>query len=705
MSRSLSLFPLFFAASTAFAQTGPAANPSSPADPANPAVVLDRFVVTDKLDKAREDIVPALGAAEFHIDRAQLDAQALGFNASFNEVLLRVPGVAQDSFGQVHLRGEHADLQYRINDVLLPEGLTGFGQELDTRFAESVNVLTGALPAQYGYRTAGVVDIHTRTSTQTGGEVALYGGSFGTLRGSAEGTDSSGHLAAYATASAERSDLGVENPTRSRTAIHDRKTQDKVFTYLSYVLDDHSRVNVMLSGSWARFEIPNAPGQAPAFTLAGVPPFDSAALDENQREENHYAIVAYQKSAGEFSGQVSAFTRYSLVAFNPDRAGDLMFNGVASAVHRTLVGNGVEADGKWAITAAHTLRAGWLATEAKAGTRTTTAVFAADQDGNQTSSTPFDIADDQKKFGWLGGVYAQDEWEAAHGLTINAGVRADTSHGLRDERQLSPRVNLVYQLSADTSVHLGYARYFTPPPLELVQTTTLSKFAGTTNAAASPANSQVRSERAHSFDAGASTKLGHDFSASVDGYLKRATDLLDEGQFGTALIFSPFNYRVAHVYGVELAANYTHEGFSAYANVAFSRAKGREIVAGEFQFGPDELSYIASHDVHLDHDQLYTASTGASYRLHGNLVYADLLYGSGLRRGFANTGHLPAYDPLNVGWEHTFKLHRHRELHARVDVANVFDQVYELRDGSGIGVGAPQFGSRRGVFGGITYVF
>src|SRR5438046_9335795 len=138
------------------AQTLP---PPSAANSASAPVVLNRVVVSEKLDKAREEIVPSLGAAEFRIDRAQLDAQALGLNASFNSVLLRSPGVAQDSFGQVHVRGEHADLQYRINEVLLPEGVSGFGQELDTRFAESVNVLTGALPAQYGYRTAGVIDI------------------------------------------------------------------------------------------------------------------------------------------------------------------------------------------------------------------------------------------------------------------------------------------------------------------------------------------------------------------------------------------------------------------------------------------------------------------------------------------------------------------------------------------------------------------
>lgn len=690
------------AVATASAQTSPA--PASSSAPA--PVVLDRMVVTsDKLNAAREDIVPSLGAAEFRIDRLQLDALAGGLNASFNNVLLRVPGVAQDSFGQVHVRGEHGDLQYRINDVLLPEGLTGFGQELDTRFAETVNVLTGALPAQYGYRTAGIVDIHTRSDLASGGNVGVYGGSFGTGRATVEGTGSAGRLGGYVTASAEESDLGVENPTPRRDALHDHKTQTKAFVYGSYLIDDTSRINLMLGASFARFQIPDSPGQEPAFALAGVAAFDSARLDENQREENHYASVAYQKSVGDFSGQVSAFARYSLVAFAPDRVGDLVFDGVASRVHRSLVGNGIESDNKWSLGPTHTLRAGLLVTSTNAGTRASTAVFPVSADGSQASTVPIDVSDNQRKLGWLGGVYVQDEWKPARALTINYGLRADTAHGYVTEGQLSPRINVVFQLTPELALHFGYARYFTPPPLELVQTTSIAKFARTTNAPEIVRSSPVRAERADDFDLGASTKVGRDFSVSLDGYAKRSRNLLDEGQFGAALVFSPFNYRVGHVYGVELSTNFSHAGFSAYANVALSRARARDIVSGEFQFGRDELDYIASHDVPLDHDQRATISAGASYRFSGTLAYLDVLYGSGLRRGFANAEHLPEYHPVNVGLQHAFSLPRDRQVQARVDVVNVFDEVYELRDGSGIGVGAPQFGSRRGIFGSLTFAF
>src|ERR1700740_1059770 len=124
----------------------------------------DRIVVqSQELDISREQIVPSLGATRYTVGPDRLDSQAQGEDAPFNQTLLRFPGVAQDSFGQLHVRGEHANLQYRINDVLIPEGIAGFGQELQTRFADNISLITGSLPAQYGFRTTGIVDIHTKT--------------------------------------------------------------------------------------------------------------------------------------------------------------------------------------------------------------------------------------------------------------------------------------------------------------------------------------------------------------------------------------------------------------------------------------------------------------------------------------------------------------------------------------------------------------
>src|SRR5271157_1465353 len=113
-------------------------------------------VIAKQLDQARDQIQPSLGATVYTFSPDALEDIPQGENAPLNQVLLQAPGVAQDSFGQIHLRGEHANVQYRLNGVELPEGLSVFGQALISRFANSISLITGALPAQYGLQTAGV---------------------------------------------------------------------------------------------------------------------------------------------------------------------------------------------------------------------------------------------------------------------------------------------------------------------------------------------------------------------------------------------------------------------------------------------------------------------------------------------------------------------------------------------------------------------
>ena len=124
----------------------------------------------------------------------------------------------------------------------------------------------------------------------------------------------------------------------------------------------------------------------------------------------------------------------------------------------------------------------------------------------------------------------------------------------------------------------------------------------------------------------------------------------------------------------------------------------------EFSFDPDDLAYIEDHYIHLDHEQYLTMSGGASYNWDGTRFSADLLYGSGLRKdGAAPNGlHVPGYTVVNLGVSHDFDLGDAGDLTARADLINAFDEKYEIRDGTGIGVGAPQWGARRGLFFGLS---
>jgi len=723
MKRSLFSFSLLlpFTAGLALAQdsnyatapsasgslTGPLKKPilEEQIHPSSPEVLPEVDVVA-KLDEARNQIVPNLGATSYSVTTAQIQAQSQGANAPFNQTLLRAPGVVEDSFGQVHVRGEHANLQYRINDVLLPEGITGFGSELSSRFVDQFQLIDGALPAQYGFKTAGIIDIHTKSgATAPGGNLSLYGGSFDTIQPSLEYGGSAGNLTYYLTTSYLHTGLGIENPTSSTNPIHDDSDQYRSSLYLSYIIDPTSRLSFFGGTSYSDYQIPNSPGQTPAFTYKGRSTFDSSLLDENQHQQNHYAVLAYQKTLDDLNFQVALFERYSSVLFTPDSAGDLIFNGVASRVNQSLYTHGLEFDASYKLNEQHTLRGGLTLTYAQQKADNPTSVFATDSFGNQLSDVPFTITQQDFRGGWLYGFYVQDEWKIAPPLTVNFGGRFDVVDEFTHQNQFSPRINITLQATQNTVIHAGYARYFTPPSFESVTSTDVQKSNNTTNAFAIQKDDPVRAERADYFDAGITQTLFEGFQIGLDGYYKSAHNQIDSGQFGAAMIETEFNYREGRVYGLELTSTYEHKGFSAYGNIALSRAQGRDIDSQQFQFDPDELAYVKNHWIYLDHNQAVTASAGVSYKWQDTRVYVDLLYGNGLRSGFANVQKLPPYYPVNLGFEQGVNLPHVGKFKLRFDVVNIFDQVYQLRTGTGVGVGASQYGSRRAFYGGVGFEF
>ncbi|MBV9378360.1 MAG: TonB-dependent receptor, partial [Alphaproteobacteria bacterium] len=259
---------------------------------------LDLDVVARQLDIARSEIQPSLGASVFDFSRQAIETQPQGDNQPLNRLLLQAPGVAQDSFGQLHVRNDHANLQFRINGVQLPEGINVFGQALQTRLANSVALITGSLPAQYGLRTTGIIDIQTKTGTlNPGGSATLYGGQQGTFQPSAELGGRVGQIDYYATGEYLQNSEGIENPAPTFNAIHDNSIQPKGFAYVSGIIDPTSRLTAILGASRSQYQIPQVAGQTPSLglTVNGITDFPSANIDENQRQINEFSILAWQK--------------------------------------------------------------------------------------------------------------------------------------------------------------------------------------------------------------------------------------------------------------------------------------------------------------------------------------------------------------------------------------------------------------------------
>ena len=697
---------------------------------------LGNITVVGKLDQARSQILPNLGASVYTHTQDQIESQSQGDNAPLNQIILRSPGVVQDSAMNdgLHVRGEMANIQYRINDVLLPEGITGFGLEIDPRYVETLQLITGSLPAQYGFRTSGVVDIQSKSGAfVNGGTAEIYGGSFDTIRPSFEYGGTSGIWNYFVDGSYEHNALGIENPTSSYKAIHDETDQYKTFVYTSRILSDTARVSFIGSASYSNFQVPNtpglpvgtAPGGHPWNTTQGPATFNSSDLNERQNEQNYYGVVAYQKSAGDFNGQLSVFGRGSGVHFMPDPVGDLYFNGVASDVQRDLVSGGIQADASYELGDKHTIRGGVMFLGETVQSDSTTTVFKLDPVTMNPTGQAFPIVNNNNLYGLFTGLYLQDEWKMFSRFTVNYGARFDAFNASFDnEYQLSPRVNLIYQPTDSTTLHAGYSRYFTPPQVETVSGGDIALFDGTSNESQDTQDSPVKAERANYFDAGISQKLAPGLQAGVDGYYKTTRNQLDDGLFGQTLIPSGFNYALGKIYGVDFTVNYAHGGFSAYANVAWSTTLGKGAASAQFLWGNQYVvNYVNSHWIDLDHDQRVTSSFGAAYTWnesarYSTRVYADALYGSGLRQDgpgtipgdpnndlIPNGSSVPSHYTINIGAEQNFKVGKNQFLKARLDIVNLTDNSYEIRSGTGVGVNAASYGERLGFFGSISYVF
>ena len=668
---SIAAASLLFMATSSLGLADPTASSSS-------STLQEIQVTAQRLNDARSSIETQTGASTYTIDSQAIAAMPGGENAQLNQVLLQAPDVVQDSFGQIHIRADHNDLQYRLNGIILPEGISVFSQTLSPWLISSLKLITGALPAEYGLRTAGIIDLSTNSGLlQPGGEISVYGGSHGTFQPSAEYGGSDGSFTYYVTGDYKQDNLGIESPDGSSNPLHDHTTQGHAFAYLEDIIDSNDRASLIMGLSDDEFEIPNQRDLQPSMGLNvnGQTNYLSDNLNERQHELAEYAIASWQHSEGALNWQTSLSVRYTSLHFAPDWVGDLLFNGIAQDAFKNDTAIGWQTDGAYKLGDSHTVRAGLYYQHDSSRSDTTSQVLPIDETtGAQTSNVPLTIIENGTQVQQIQSVYLQDEWKALTPLTINYGLRYDHYSAYSSGGQLSPRINAVWEFPTDTTLHGGYSRYFTPPPFELVGSGTFIQFAGTT---AVPPGSVTKdtapiAERANYYDLGVQQKLlDKTLTLGVDSYYEQAQHLIDEGQFGAPIILTPFNYRYGLIGGIEVSANYSINNFSTYLNTSWQAAHGKGVESAQFNFDQAALNYIASNYIHLDHEGRVAASGGVSYLWRDTRFSVDDLFGTGLRDDLTlangdvipNGDHTPSYNQINLGRESCLRYRRPRTAH------------------------------------------
>ncbi len=651
----------------------------------------------------------ATGASKYTFTAHDVTNLPQGEATPLNQVLLQMPGVALDQNQEIHIRGEHAGIQYQMNGILLPLDINNdptFTQLLNSYFVKSVSLMDGVLPAEYGYRTSGVIEISTRNGCDDAhNEFTIYGGQRDTAQPSFELGGCHGDFSYYLTGVYLHSNLGLSSATPGPDPIHDGTDQGQGFAYLTYSVSPTTQLSLITGMTVANNQFPNVPGETPEFKLSGVNPadFPSADIDSTMDQQDYYGVLALNGALGTNADYQVAYTmHYNREDFNPDPISDLIYQGIAPKVFDSDFSNAAQGNLTYRLGNDHTLRGGFYFGEYGVEADNTSQVFPIK--GGMTLTVPISITNDLNKINLVYGVYAQDTWQLSEKLSVNFGSRWDRVSGLVNDSQVSPTINFVYKPRRDTTIHAGFARNFQVPNFQGISPgiTALKDTTGGVGPGI-PLSTKLDAETDYTWDVGYSHQLNPQLVLSQDSYFRIDRHYIDEGQFGFVPVDAPFNYVRGYGAGLESSLTYNLPNLAMRASAFVAREEVRGVATGQYNFPPlAQLQYIDRHYIVLDHTPLVGASAGAAYRWKTYQFTFDGLFSSGLRGGFANRTQVPKVWQFNLSAAKTLDVPGLGHIENRIVLLNVFDRINLIRPSTGIGVFQAAYGPAITVYDALT---
>jgi hypothetical protein len=663
----------------------------------------------------------------YSVSRKDIEELPRGNNVELQDVLLTVPSAVYGSLKQVHLRQDHANLQLRIDGVPIPDTVSStFSDVISPRAWERADIILGGMEAQYGNKTAAVLDITTKSGTKPGfGSAQMFGGSNRTINPSLEYGGTVGEkFRFYVLNSYTATNRGIEPPTLGHSIFHGQSERNQTFIRGDYQLDNSNNFSFVFLNSVAKYQIPTLPGQTPNAIVTGLLPggfsaVPSEMVDENQKENNQYGHMVWRhdvNSSNFFS--LSGYFRHTRATFRTDPYNVLAYTAdptepfFAGSQDRSANSSGLRFDHTYIPSKEHVVKVGFQVDRTQTVNKTRLFTFAADGAGNPIGSV-LALDADNRLIGYRQEFWIQDQWSPSDHWTFNLGVRADAVQYQRHEGQISPRFGITYKADSANVFHVYYGRQFTPPNLEAISFAKLNT-AGTKAAPDDTTNNTVRAERAHYFEVGSYHALTSWATVQLTGYYKLAHFLSDAGQFGTTPLLNYFAFERGWQRGIDGALKLQlMENLSARGNVAWGQCKGYGLQSGHVLLEQKEINDINSQGgVFCDHSQTLTSSGVVAYRfLERTTLTGQVLFASGLRTaeegGKTNSTHSPSYTIYNMSLTHVIPLPwENQKLLLGFDVVNLLDQQYFINRGEGsIGLGVSHAGMPRSFFFRAQYFF
>ena len=659
----------------------------------------------------------------YSLTRKEIEALPRGNNIDLPDLLATIPSAAQGALKQVHIRQDHANVLFRIDGVPIPDTVsTTFTDVLTPRAWERADIILGGLEAQYGNRSAAVIDITGKSGTKPGfGSLQMFGGSNRTLTPSFEYGGTIGEKFRYYVLNSYTStNRGIDPPTLGHSVFHDQSERNQSYLRGDYQHDNHNALTWLFLNSVAKYQIPTSPGldvnqdvlgllraQNPSFT-----PVASQAVNEFQKENNQYGHMAWRHdiNANNFFS-LSAYARHTRAIFKTDPLNALAYTTNASDPFsagdqdRSAYTGGIRLDYTHTFNTQHLIKTGFQIGGTQAVNKTQLFLFQRDAVTGDPIGPVVSRDADNRLIGWRQEVWIQDQWTPTDRWTFNVGVRYDQIEYAISEGQVSPRVGAAYKVNQANVFHAFYGRLFTPPNLESISFAKLNTV-GTTAEPDNLTNNTVRAERSHYFEVGSYHALTQKVILEIAAYYKLNHFQSDAGQFGTTPLLNYFAFDRGWQRGIDGALKMqVTDNLTGRANVAWGQCKGYGLQSGHFLLDQKEITDInSSGGVFCDHSQLVTSSAVLSYRLREHTTLTgQMLYGSGLRTTIdgakTNSSHFDSYTTYNLSLAHVILLPKNQKFVIAFDVINLLDEKYFLNQGDGsIGLGVAHAGMPRSFF-------
>ena len=658
----------------------------------------------------------------YSVSRKDIEALPRGNNVELHDVLQTIPSAAYGSLKQLHIRQDHANLQFRIDGVPIPDTVSStFSDVIAPRAWERADIILGGMEAQYGNKSTAIVDITSKSGTRPGfGSVQMFGGQNETINPSFEYGGTVGEKFRYYVLNSHLStNRGIEPPTLGKTSLHNQSERNQTYLRGDYQRDNRNNFTWLFLNSVAKYQIPTNRGTDANATILGLiqaqdPTFNPAAseaIDEFQKEQNQYAHMVWRHdvNAGNFFS-LAGYFRQTRATFKTDPFNALVYTPdetepfSVGSQDRMAYSGGIRLDHTYTPNSRHLIKAGFQIDRTQAINKTRLSTFADDGAGNPTGAV-IELPSDNRLIGWRQEFWLQDQWSPNDRWTFNLGVRGDAVQYLVSEGQVSPRIGITYKQSQANVFHAYYGRLFTPPNLEAISFAKLNT-AGTKAAPENTTNNTVRAERAHYFEVGSYHALTQRVTLELTGYYKLNRYMSDAGQFGTTPLLNYFAFERGWQRGIDgsVKVQFTDD-LTGRGNVAWGQCKGYGLHSGHFLLEQAEIDDINSQGgVFCDHSQFMTSSAVLSYNLlERTTITGQMLYGSGLRTaadgGKTNSIHEDSYTTYNLSITHTIPLPNKQKFLLGFDVINLLGENYFINRGEGsIGLGVAHAGMPRAFF-------